>query len=235
MTWRSIMIGLAGSVALCSVTYFNQSVMRQSAIVGNYIPLSVYGTLILVVVLVNPVLGRLRRSWRLSGRELAVILTLVLTSCGVAESGFLKTFTNVLMLPRHYRRTTPAWDYGATGTFRRLPDHMLAAAGDNDTALNGYIQAQIGTRPMALREIPWDAWVRPLLTWLPLVLLLTVGCVGLALVLHRQWSEHEKLPYPLATFAASLLGHDDEGHGSVLHQGVFWLGLAVVFLIHIMP
>lgn len=232
MTWRSIAIGLVCSVALCSVTYFNQSVMRQSAIVGNYIPLSVYGTLILVVVLVNPVLGRLRRSWRLSGRELAVTLSLVLTTCGVAESGFLKTFTNVLMLPRHYRRTTPAWDYGATGTFRRLPDHMLAAAGDNDAALNGYIQAQIGTRPMALREIPWDAWVRPLLTWLPLVLLLTVGCVGLALVLHRQWSEHEKLPYPLATFAASLLGHDDEGHGSVLRQGAFWLGLALVFLIH---
>lgn len=232
MTWRSIVIGLVCSVALCCVTYFNQSVMRQSAIVGNYIPLSVYGTLIVVLVLVNPLLGRMRRSWRLSGRELAVTLTLVLTTCGLAESGFLKTFTNVLMLPRHYRRTTPAWDYGSSGTFGRLPDPMLAAVGDNDEALNGYIQAQSGTHSMTLADIPWEAWVRPLVTWLPLVLLLTVGCIGLALVLHRQWSEHEKLPYPLATFAASLLGHDDAGNGSVLHQGAFWLGLAVVLSVH---
>ena len=233
MTWRAIIIGMVSSAALCCITYFNQSIMRQSAIVGNYIPLSVYGTLIVVVALLNPLLGRLRSSWRLSGRELAVILTLVLATCGIAESGFMKTFTNVLMLPRHYRRTTPAWDYEDTGTFARLPDHMLAETGPSDAALNGYIQGKIGNEPMSLGAIPWEAWRPPLVTWLPLALLLLVGFTALALVVHRQWSEHEKLPYPIATFASGLLGRDADGHGSVLSQRGFWIGGAAVLAIHL--
>ncbi|MBT3377635.1 MAG: hypothetical protein HN742_14295 [Lentisphaerae bacterium] len=233
MTWRAILIGLLSSVFLCAITYFNQSIMRQSAIVGNYIPLSVYGTLIFVVALLNPMLSRIRPSWRLKGRELAVILTLVLAACGLAESGFMKTFTNVVMLPRHYRRTTPAWDYGDTGTFSRLPSHMLADTGPSDEALNGFIQGKIGSEAMSLSNIPWDAWAAPLLTWLPLALLMTTGFIGLALVVHRQWSEHEKLPYPIAQFASSLLGRDDEGSGSVMHQRAFWVSAAVVLGIHL--
>ena len=32
--------------------------------------------------------------------------------------------------------------------------------------------------------------------WLPLVVLLLVGFSALALVVHRQWSEYERLVYP---------------------------------------
>ncbi len=232
MTWRAVLIGFLSSVILCSITYFNQSVMRQSAIVGNYIPLSVYGTLILVVVVINPLLGRIRASWRLSGRELAVTLTMVLATCGIAESGFMKTFTNVLMLPQHYRRTTPAWDYADTGTFSRLPGHMLADPGPADTALDSYIQGTVGNESVAFSDLPWQAWAAPLLTWLPMAVLLIVGFTALALVVHRQWSDHEKLPYPLATFATGLLGTGEDGHGSVLQQKRFWLAAGAVFAIH---
>ena len=233
MTWRAVIIGLICSVSLCSITYFNQSIMRQSAIVGNYMPLSVYGTLIIIVAFLNPLLGRFRPSWRLSGRELAVTLTLVLAACGIAESGFMKTFSNVVVLPRHYRRTTPAWNDKDTGTFARLPEHMLAATGENDAALNGFIQGKVGDDPLALSDIPWAEWRAPLATWLPLALLLTVGFTALALVVHRQWSEHEKLPYPIATFAAGLLGRGESGQGSVLQQHGFWIGAAIVLAIHL--
>ncbi len=232
MTWRAVLIGMVCSVVLCSITYFNQSVMRQSAIVGNYIPLSVYGTLILVVVVINPLLGKLRASWRLSGRELAVTLTMVLATCGIAESGFMKTFTNVLMLPRHYRRTTPAWDYADTGTFSRLPDHMLAQTGADDAALDSYIQGAVGNESVSFADVPWDAWVTPLLTWLPMAILLIIGFTALALVVHRQWSDHEKLPYPLATFATGLLGTGADGQGSVLRNRSFWVATAAILSIH---
>ena len=74
----------------------------------------------------------------------------------------------------------------------------------------------------------------PLFTWLPLVLLVIVGFIGLALVLHRQWSEHERLPYPIATFAQSLWGSDKEGGGSVLSERAFWVAAGVVLGIHLL-
>jgi len=232
MTRRSIIIGLLCSIALCSVTYFNQSVIRQSAIVGNYMPLSVYGTLIMLLVLVNPILTRLRPSWRLSGKELAVTMALVLAACGIAESGFMKTFTNVVMLPNHYHRINPGWDSEPTGTYPRLPAHMIASPGPNDDALGGFLQGQEAGKPVSIGLVPWENWAAPLLTWVPFALLLVVGFIALGLVVHRQWSEHEKLPYPIATFTKRLLGDDDQGNGSVLRKRAFWVGLGVVFGIH---
>lgn len=57
MSKRAIIIGIVFAAVLCSITYFNQAVMRQTALVGNYLPISVYGPLILVILLVNPLIG----------------------------------------------------------------------------------------------------------------------------------------------------------------------------------
>ena len=233
MTKRSIIIGLFCSVGLCSATYFNQSVIRQSAIVGNYMPLSVYGTLIVVLVLVNPALTRLRPSWRLTGKELAVTLMMVLASCGIAESGFMKTFTNVLMLPTHYKRIQPGWNSEPTGTFARLPEQMIASPGKNDEALGGFLQSKTVGDELSLDRVPWQEWKAPLLTWLPFALLLIVGFIALGLVVHRQWSEHEKLPFPIATFTKSLLGDTETGAGSVLKERPFWIAGGAILGIHL--
>ncbi len=229
MTKRSIVIGLVLAVVLCSITYFNQSVMRQTPLVGDYLPISVFGTLILVLLFLNPALRHLRPAWQFKGPELAVILTLVLTACGVAEYGILKTFTNVLMLPRRHRKMNPAWDH--EGVFERLPKHMLADPGTRDEALDGFVQGKAGNVPVSLGDVPWNAWLTPLFTWLPVVLLITVAFIALALVMHRQWSEHENLPYPISTFARSLWG--GEGGGSVFAQQGFWIAAGVVLSIHL--
>ncbi|MHC4505913.1 MAG: DUF6785 family protein, partial [Planctomycetota bacterium] len=61
-------------------------------------------------------------------------------------------------------------------------------------------------------------------------LLITIGFIALALVMHRQWSEHENLPYPISTFARSLWG--GEGGGSVFARQGFWIAAGVVLAIH---
>lgn len=232
MTRRAIIIGMTCSVLLCCVTYFNQAVIRQSAIVGGYIPLSVYGPLILLLVAINPLLKRTAPRWRLSNRELVVVLAMVLAACGVAESGFLRGFTNVVMLTNHHRRTNPSWNAEKTGTFSRLPEHMRAQPGANDDALNGFLQGKPPSQPITPDLVPWRQWTAPLLTWLPLVFLLIIAFTALSLVVHRQWSQNEKLPYPLAAFTQELLGTDCDGTGSVLRDRAFWIATGIVFGIH---
>ncbi len=70
MTKRSILIGLVCAVLLCVVTYFNDIVMRGTFLVGNFLPVSVFGSLILFLLMVNPLLGKLSKRLPLSGREL---------------------------------------------------------------------------------------------------------------------------------------------------------------------
>jgi hypothetical protein len=109
MTIRAVILGLLGAVFLCSVTFFNDMVMRGTFLVGNFLPITVFGSLALFVILLNPLLRLFGKRAPLTARELAVIVTLVLFSCYVPGRGLMHQFTTFLMLPHHYARTTPGW------------------------------------------------------------------------------------------------------------------------------
>jgi hypothetical protein len=232
MTFRAIILGLLGVVALCGFNYINDNILNQTYLVGNNLPVAVYGALILAVVLLNPLLARLNRRWVLNGRELALMLSLVLASCCIPASGLLRTFTSSLILPHHFSRLNPGWT--EKQIIKLAPEQMLAdTSTDDDTVLNGFVQG-LGeaNRHIAFSDVPWYAWTRTLAFWLPIILTLWLALTALAVVLHRQWSDHELLPYPLAEFADSLLPAEGQTTSPLLRSRLFWIGTLTVFLIH---
>jgi hypothetical protein len=65
VTFRSILLGLLGAVAMgAGGQYINKYVPGVKNLLRGHLPVSVFGSLILFVMLVNPLLGRIRRSWR---------------------------------------------------------------------------------------------------------------------------------------------------------------------------
>jgi hypothetical protein len=227
VTWRGVLVGLLAGAFVCAFTYFNDEVMNQTMFVGSIMPISVYGCLILFVLLINPLLRR----WAFSAGELAVALSLTLVMCGIPGTGLMRAFTVTLMMPWHWERSHPGWR--ATGIVETAPRQMLASPRNEDDALNGFVRGLGTGRGLpSLRAIPWRAWARTLGFWIPLTLLLWVGLIGLALVVHRQWSEHEHLRYPLATFSDALLPEPGKRWAAVFGNRLFWVGTAAVFLIH---
>ncbi len=113
MTLRAIIISIIGVVLLCSFTFFNDMVIGGTFLVGNFMPFSIMGTLILFVLLGNPLLARGGKNWPLSGKELAVIITLIFFSCFIPGRGLMHHFANVLMFPHHYTRTNASWKAGS--------------------------------------------------------------------------------------------------------------------------
>ena len=81
-----------------------------------------------------------------------------------------------------------------------------------------------GTEHISLGDVPWYAWVRTLAFWIPLVLSLWVAVVALAVVVHKQWADHEQLPYPIARFAAALMPAEGEARGAIFRNRLFWIG-----------
>ena len=228
MTVRGVLLGLLGAAFICATTYFNDYVIQQSGLIGSNMPVSVYGGLVIFVLLINP----LFRRYAFSGRELVVALTITLAACCVPASGLMCTFTPTLMMPHHWARVEPGWR--AEKIVEEAPDRVLTdIEGREDEALNGFIRGLGDGKGLPdFSCIPWGVWAKPLKLWLPLVLTLWIGVIGLSLVTHRQWSKHEHLPYPLATFTDALLPAEGEARGSVFHNRLFWLGLAVVLVIH---
>lgn len=232
MTFRSVFLGLLGAALISSVCYFNDGIIRQGMLVSHLMPVVVYGGLVLFLLILNPVLRRLRASWSFSGKELAVIVALVLVACSIPSWGLVQCLPTSIMLPHHFARQRSAWR--EQEVLKKAPSQMMPdISGEKGRALTDYISGMAkGDEHIGFSDVPWHAWTRTLAFWVPLMLCIVAATLGLALVFHRQWVHHEQLPYPISKFAHALLPGGGEARGAVFRSGLFWVGAGVVFAIH---
>ena len=363
MSKRSILLGLLMAALIAGTAFFNDTVIKGSVLVSTFMPVSVFGLVILFVMLVNPVLGRISKGWALSGREVAVAMAIALMGCCVPGFGFLQAFTNNLLMPHKpvawtssimqgdmpviqttdikdqdwpvllrtlraaedhpesplnavwtrfpgdlqeatklspteqptielQRRVVEALngiisggrDFARTpglsqldhpryvrlllarnlddlseeainrlnrglletlfsglitrrrpGPVENTPPQMVVDANRNSgDVVEGFVRGlPEGGRTISPMEVPWYAWKRTLLFWTPLALTLFLVSIGLALVVHRQWSKHEQLPYPTMRFVNAMLPEEGETTSRIFRQRLFWIGLLLVMGFHL--
>ena len=109
-----------------------------------------------------------------------------------------------------------------------------AARRESERVYGGFIQGlSVGDKKTSMLDMPWSAWLAPMAYWAPLMLLFMVCIVAMSLVVHRQWSRHEQLSYPLATVTTALVERD-EGRfiPNILRSKLFWWGFVPVLILH---
>lgn len=222
---RALLLGSIGVVCLATLTHFNDTVLGNTMFIGNHLPLSVFGSLILFLLTVNVLLQKLRAGWAFDGREIAVALCLVLAVCSIPGSGLMRSFPQIVMMPHHLELTESGWK--SAGVIREVPPQMLANVTDAEQ-VSRYLQGDAGDS-----SVPWAVWRRPLGVWLPILIFVWLAVLGLALLVHPQWSKHELLPYPIAQFASALLPTADRPYGHVFRERLFWMGGLAVLAIHL--
>ncbi|MBD3349112.1 MAG: hypothetical protein GF400_07960 [Candidatus Eisenbacteria bacterium] len=229
MTKRSVLIGLAGAVLICGLTFLNDRVLKGTYLVGSHLPVAVYGPLVVFVMLLNPLFKRLA----LSGREIAVALTLTLAACCVPASGLMRTFTSSLIMPHYHEKTEPAWQ--TYDVVDRAPQQMLVDVSEDEDGILTAFASGLGSPEShaSFWDVPWSAWSGVVLLWLPPILALWGALTALAVVVHRQWSRHEQCPYPLAAVTASLLPPEGEKGSPVLRNRLFWIPMLIVFALNL--
>ncbi|MCC7147090.1 MAG: hypothetical protein IT443_11650 [Phycisphaeraceae bacterium] len=105
MSLRAVIVGLLLGLAVSSVTYFNDSVIRQTMLIGNLFPVSVFGVVVVLLLVFNPLLG----AARFRAGEVAIVTALGLAACGWPGSGFFRTFTGTVALPAQLIRDQASW------------------------------------------------------------------------------------------------------------------------------
>ena len=175
MTFRAVVLGLLGAAVLCAVNHFNDMVLKGQYLVGTYVPLGVFGGLIVFGLLINPLLGRIHRRLALRGAELATVVALLFAACFVPGRGTMRYLTTVAMLPHHYHQKKISWQKHEL--FEMVPKQMLADPSSNpDEALNGYVRGLgSGSWDISLSDIPWYAWWRTLAFWIPMQLSISIA------------------------------------------------------------
>ena len=81
--------------------------------------------------------------------------------------------------------------------------------------------------------IPWSSWTEPLILWGIFFLALYVCMVCVAVILRRQWTERERLSYPLTQVALDVV--KEENSDSIVNgffkNRIMWYGAAIPILV----
>src|SRR5687767_5591945 len=109
ISWRSVTLGLVGTVIVCAITPYNDNALNNTAFIGNNLPLGVVVMLFAFALLVNGPLSKLAPRHALTTGELAVALAMVLVSCALPSSGLMRYFPNSLVIPLWHSRGVPEW------------------------------------------------------------------------------------------------------------------------------
>ncbi|MCD6364604.1 MAG: hypothetical protein J7M14_01890 [Planctomycetes bacterium] len=232
MTFRAICLGLFGATALVVLGCLSQYFHVPGFIRGHF-PVSVFGTMFIIVVCVNPLAYLISPKLRFTAKELGVALALVLVACALPDAGLMRCFNGMIVGPVRHNRDMSAWK--RVNILSYAPSEMIVNDGKMDVdIIDGFMMGK-GTvhKPVIdLSEVPWAAFKKPLTAWIPLVFLCSAAVICMSLIVHRQWTTREGLPYPIADFATEILRQDPaRAMGPIFSNKMFWIGLLITLSI----
>ena len=174
------------------------------------------------VIFANIAVAFLGRRLALSKPDLVLIYCMLLMAVTVPTWGLMFFLIGTLVYPFYY--ATPENRFEDL-FFDYIPQWMVPR---DPEAIKGYYEGLPRGTP-----IPWEVWVEPMAWWLGLVVVMGFMLICLSGILHRQWSTHERLAYPMMQLPQGMLD-GQEGAGSkiapLFRNPVMWVGFSLPFV-----
>jgi len=228
MTWRAIVIAIVLSVI--SVAWIHQASLVQTPGL-LYAPVylcsvpPVPALMFLVgLMALGPLLRRIPGLRALSRKELLVIYAFLVVAIPPVTFGIIELLLPWVTAPVYF-------DSPQTATAElagQLPGWYVPH--DPEVIRQMYEGTESG-------RVPWAHWVRPLGVWTIFLTLLFGTGLCLVSLFSKQWSEHERLRYPLLLIPLDITAESAQTDTREAVQGFFsspmvWVAVALVFLHH---
>ncbi len=250
ITLRSILFSFLGIFLMSALAGQHDVVCRSGPLmIGNHLPGGAITYMVFVGLVWNGLAGRISPALALAPKELVVVLCSTLVACFPPTSGLFRYFHRIVVLPWYYLPGHPEWaQYGLLQYLKPglFPSPYLGN-GVPVPGTPGYAEYQRiyqglfsglsqGANWVPLIDLPFRAWLRPILHWGPLVFLFSLLCVAMQFVVHRQWVHHEQLSYPLAQVTSRFCLREDGKPGvpDIFRSRLFWWGFVPVFLYYVL-
>lgn len=248
ITWRSLIFGLLGIFIMSGLSGYHDNVLGGTIMIGNHMPGGAFAYFMAIGLGWNGLWvlldrgfgcgGRLRDTMALSMRELLVVMAVTLVACFPPTSGLGRYFHRQIMLPWYYLMNKPDWAaHGILTEFLRrelFPEPWPGLGTTSqayETVYVGFFTGMAkGAEAVSFRELPLDAWVKPMAVWAPVIFLMSLSIISLQFLVQRQWSKHEQLSYPVAQVAGSFctISGGRRGVPDVFRNPLFWWGFVPV-------
>ena len=227
----AVVIGLVFVFLSCAFTPYNNIKLQNSPLAGGHFPLVSFACLLLLLVVVNPVLSLIRKSWRFHMFEVLLIWSMITVATGIAYTGLLRTFIINL--------TTPAWFATSASDLGKLLLPLLPSAlfPKDPSIVQPLYYGMKGGLDMGwwevITHIPWNIWVLPMLWWGIFIVFVYAALLGMTGVFSHQWIENEKMNFPLLR-VPQILCEESESNTlfKFFRHRYFIIGFSIPLLLH---
>jgi len=238
MTLRAILIGLLLGLVIAAFGFYNDRGLNQSSVASDLVPISVYGLMLLGLLLVNPLLMALRQRPFRAG-EMAILAAILLAACVIPGPGLMWNFSYTMVMPYYHQNYQEGWQ--KVNVVLMAPPNLLVDPGTQvnpkewthyGPVVDGFRNGLGSGQWLNPAQVPWSAWRGPLAFWLPILALTFIAGTAVVVIIHKQWAHRERLRYPIAIFATELLtAADPKSPRSILRNRLFWLGLGIALVV----
>lgn len=214
VTWRSVLLGLL-LIPPNSIWIVQVEIVHYS---GHPTCLSIFSNAVFslfLLILANLLLVKAKPTWALTQAELLTSYILVALGSTVPAHDMLQML--VPTIPHAYWFATPEnrWEQLI---HPHLPSWLVMS---DERAMEGYYEG----RSSILAPTNYRPWLVPLFWWGTFVLVLVFVMQCINVLMRKQWTENEKLTYPLIQLPVEMTRH---GGGSGLYRSwMFWSGFAL--------
>ena len=222
--FRGMAVGVLLSGVIAAGIPYGEFVIKGARLgLSSSTPAALF-LLFLLVVIVQPVLGTVRRSWLLTRGELLLVTVMMMLASAIPSRGFSGPTLGMVAGAIYY--ATPENDW-AEQLIPYIPTWVVNHDAESVRSFHEGIAAG--------QAIPWAAWLEPLSLWLLFMAAFYTVLICSMVIMRRQWMENERLLYPLTQVPLGMIEDGEESSSRIkpfMKNPVLWAGFAVPFLIN---
>ena len=211
--------------------------VRNTKLGSGHLPIGAVGVLLVLLLLINPLLKKLRSSWSFTRNEVLTVYITTLFSTLVPGMGSENLFVSYIIAPFYFATRENKWLEFLQPYLKPWFTPALSAQGvygpAQHDAVNGWYNG--ATPGLTGAVVPWGVWLVPLLMWGSLVFASYIMLGTLSVMLRAQWGEREALAFPLLKLPMEMT-EDVDAQNRVNVRKFFsnpglWIGFGIAVFI----
>lgn len=218
VTFRSLLTGAIMAVCISTGAPYGNMVLRGSYLALDFSTAGAIFVFFLLVLIVHTGLGLIHPRLAFRREELVVVYIMSIVSCSIPTMGLTEYLLPIMSGATYYATTENEW---GLLVHPYIPSWMVPQ--DFTTVKYFYEGSPSGI------GISWEAWIMPLLAWIPLILGIYFSMICLIVMLRKQWIVRERLAFPLVQVPLAMVEDDDSGNPlkPFFRNWLMWCGFAL--------
>ena len=217
---RAFLWGSLMALALAVGVPYGTLLLRGSYMDLDFSTPGAIFVLFAVSALLNPAVRCLGRRLALSGQEMLIAYTMALLACSIPTMGLTCQLLPIITGFRYYASPENHWQ---ETILPHIPQWLYP---QSESAIRYFYE---GLPPGQL--LPWLVWLKPLALWLLFLFAFQLVSICLMVIYRRQWTENERLVYPLAQLPLEMAQTAGAQGRAFYRNPALWAGFAIPFII----